>query len=201
MTQKILLVIFAYLLGSLSPSYLITKWKTKKDIRKIGSKNPGAANTFRNAGKFWGILVGFLDALKGVIPVYLAKDVLGMPDYMIIAAGCAVIIGHNWSCFLKFYGGKGVASFIGIGLYIAPRLMAIAFPAAVIFGYISKYIPGWKKLVPPMHSGTILGAILLLVFTYQSNMMTEFWLVLSIGLIMGIRQVITIIRLLKEKLG
>lgn len=134
-------MILAYLIGSIPTGYLIVKIKTDKDIRTIGSGSTGATNVKRVLGKKWFFIVMLLDALKGAIPVLLAKylttDVYGL--YAVVAA-IFVIIGHSKPIFLQFKGGKSVASGVGTILALNPL---VGLSIALIWGvitYFSKYV-------------------------------------------------------------
>ena len=122
----------AYLVGSIPTSFIFTKIFTKLDIRKHGSGNVGATNVFRVAGIVPAIMVLVLDILKGVIavtviPNFLFNNDIGVMmglDLFKILLGMGVISGHVWSVFLKFKGGKGVATTAGVLLIIAPKILA-----------------------------------------------------------------------------
>lgn len=105
--------VLGYLLGSISFSYIIAKKIKKVDIRQHGSGNAGATNTLRVLGIGPAILVLLLDALKGIVAVVLALYFVG-EGLAPALAGLFAIIGHNWPVFLKFKGGKGVATTIGV---------------------------------------------------------------------------------------
>lgn len=111
--QILLLFIGAYLLGSISFSYTITKWLNKGDIRTQGSGNAGATNTLRVLGVGPAVCVLLLDALKGMAAVWAALG-LGYSPLIAVAAGAMAIIGHNWPIYYGFKGGKGVATTIGV---------------------------------------------------------------------------------------
>jgi glycerol-3-phosphate acyltransferase PlsY len=133
-------IIAGYLLGSISFSYLFGKWLKGIDIREHGSGNAGATNTLRVLGKGPAILVLILDALKGVLAVYLAKW-LGGEEWVIVASGLSAIIGHNWPLFFGFRGGKGIASTVGVmaSLCFLPTLFVglLAILLIVITRYVS----------------------------------------------------------------
>ena len=137
----LVVVVGAYLIGSISTGYLIVKAKTKQDIRTIGSGSTGATNVKRVLGKKWFFIVLLLDALKGATPVLLAKY-LTIDPYGInaVLASVFVIIGHSKPIFLQFKGGKSVAS--GVGTILALNWM-VGLAIAVIWAtitYISKYV-------------------------------------------------------------
>lgn len=143
MLQILIAVIIGYIIGSIPTGYIIVKLKTGQDIRKIGSGSTGATNVKRVLGKKWFFIVMFLDAIKGAIPVLLAFFFLkAYAQYGItpVVAAISVLLGHSKSVFLRFTGGKSVASGVG-------TILALCFPVgiciAVIWGiitYISKYV-------------------------------------------------------------
>lgn len=107
----VLVAIFSYLLGSIPFSYIIAKTFFKKDIRSMGSGNPGTTNIFRNFGALAGCFCLFLDMAKGFVAVYFSTLLLGEKFGLI--AFVSVVLGHVFSIFLKFKGGKGVATSAG----------------------------------------------------------------------------------------
>ncbi|WP_078391183.1 glycerol-3-phosphate 1-O-acyltransferase PlsY [Shouchella patagoniensis] len=136
----LMMVLFGYLLGSVSFSYLIAKKIKKIDIRSTGSGNAGATNTMRLLGVGPAICVLLLDVLKGVVPVFLAMALTSDPLVHILA-GLAAILGHNWPIYFGFRGGKGVATTIGViaTLMFYPALIAgvIAIASIIITRYVS----------------------------------------------------------------
>ena len=115
--MNILLVILAYLLGSIPFGFVIGKMKGI-DVRQYGSGNIGTSNVARTMGKTAAILTLLGDGLKALIPVLLAKYLLENEAW-IVAVGLAAIVGHNWSLYMKFKGGKGVTTTYGAYLGIA----------------------------------------------------------------------------------
>lgn len=139
----VLTVVIAYIIGSIPTGYLIVKVKTGQDIRTVGSGSTGATNVKRVLGKKWFFTVMLLDALKGAIPVVLAKYFVNAGTSLGIApvaAAIAVIIGHSKPCFLQFKGGKSVAS--GVGTILALNFTAGLIIAAVwgVVTYFTKYV-------------------------------------------------------------
>ena len=138
-----LTAIIAYLIGSIPTGYLIVKAKTGKDIRTVGSGSTGATNVKRVLGKNYFFLVMLLDAIKGSLPVILAKMFVTVALSIGLApviAAVAVIIGHSKSIFLQFKGGKSVAS--GVGTIIALNWM-VGLIIAIVWGiitYTTKYV-------------------------------------------------------------
>lgn len=141
--QLIIAVVGAYLIGSIPTGYIVVKLFTGQDIRKIGSGSTGATNVKRVMGKNWFFIVMLLDALKGALPVILAKIfATAFVSIGLIPVLCAiaVILGHSKSIFLKFSGGKSVAS--GVGTIIALNWhvgLCIAVIWAIVT-YLSKYV-------------------------------------------------------------
>lgn len=111
---KLILPIVSFLLGAIPFGYLVSRFVKGIDIRKHGSGNVGATNVFRVVGKSWGILVFALDFLKGFIVLFLTYQSGGFGPYFLILIGILAILGHNWTPFLRFKGGKGVATSLGV---------------------------------------------------------------------------------------
>ena len=145
---KIILLAASYLFGSIPFGFLIARGAKKIDIRKFGSGNIGATNVFRVVGKKEGVCVFILDLLKGVIPPVAAKAFLPQsPNYVFILAAVLAVCGHSWPCFLRFKGGKGVATSLGamsglsfifsrLGLVLAGALLSWV-AVFLIFRYVS----------------------------------------------------------------
>lgn len=138
-----LTAVIAYIIGSIPTGYIIVKLKTGQDIRTIGSGSTGATNVKRVLGKKWFFTVMLLDALKGALPVLLAKYFINVGTswgIAPVAAAVAVIIGHSKPYFLQFKGGKSVAS--GIGTILALNFTAGLIIAAVwgVVTYFTKYV-------------------------------------------------------------
>jgi glycerol-3-phosphate acyltransferase PlsY len=124
MMWPIALCVLAYLSGSIPFGLLLTRWKTRKDVRQSGSGNIGATNVARVAGKKLGALVLLLDALKGAVPVWIAMHWLAEPEAH-ACVGLAAFLGHVFPVWLGFKGGKGVATALGILAVLTP-LAAVA---------------------------------------------------------------------------
>ncbi|HEV8202652.1 MAG TPA: glycerol-3-phosphate 1-O-acyltransferase PlsY [Pyrinomonadaceae bacterium] len=139
MFRLLLVVIVAYLLGSIPFGYLIVRNKVGADIRETGSGGTGATNVSRRAGKAAGIYTLVLDALKGAVAVVWAVVLVGSSSraaWIVTAAAIAVIVGHIFPVWLKFRGGKGVATGVGVFLMLAPIALVCAgilFLAIVLF--------------------------------------------------------------------
>lgn len=141
--ELIIAIVIAYLIGSIPTGYIIVKLFTGQDIRKSGSGSTGATNVKRVMGKKWFFIVMFLDAFKGALPVILAKifaTTFVHSGLIPVLCAVAVILGHSKSIFLKFTGGKSVAS--GVGTIIALNWQVGLIIALVwsLVTYISKYV-------------------------------------------------------------
>ena len=129
------LIVAAYLMGSLPCGYLLGKYIWRIDIRTQGSRNIGATNLARVVGKPWGafafVLAFLLDFGKGFLAVWLARWHSDWP-WLGVATGLAVIAGHNWTVFLGFKGGKGVATSIGVLTCLVPKGAGVALLAFLL---------------------------------------------------------------------
>ncbi len=134
----VLAAVIAYLLGSISFAYIVTKMATGKDIRTIGSGSAGTTNTARAVGKPLAALVMALDILKGFVSaeigVWLAAETGGL------LAFAFVIIGHTFPCWLRFHGGKGVACGAGSLLALSPQVFGIALAGFVLLVAVTGYV-------------------------------------------------------------
>ena len=170
----LIIVLVAYLLGSIPSSVWIGKIFYGIDVREHGSGNAGTTNTIRILGYKAGIPVFIIDALKGWLAVFLTKIIFGyfpsmeMPEYMPIVSAVAVVLGHIFPVFAGFRGGKGVATLLGVGfgLIPIPALIALGIFIAVLlcFGYVSL--------------ASITAAVTLPVVTYFFVMPDNFFLLL-----------------------
>ncbi|MBE7438470.1 MAG: glycerol-3-phosphate 1-O-acyltransferase PlsY [Spirochaetales bacterium] len=151
--MNLLFVAGAFFLGSIPFAPLISRLFGRTDIQTAGSGNPGASNVFRLAGPLAGILVFLLDVGKGYLPVYLAGP-LGAPWPEF--CGLAAALGHIYSPFLRFRGGKGVATFLGTFLALFPTGVAVVFPLALLSVVVTRIFS----------VGSLTGATLLPVVFY-----------------------------------
>ena len=158
----LLTVLGAYLLGSIPTGFLAAKAKGI-DIRSVGSGNIGATNAMRVLGKPAGITVLLLDAAKGFLAVCLAAGLArhgGQTDETIatlrVLAGIGAVLGHNYTCWLKFKGGKGIATTAGVYLALAPW----ALLAALVFFLLTVMTTRYVSL------GSIFGAVALPAFVW-----------------------------------
>ena len=135
-----LLVLAAYLLGSIPNGLLIARLKGV-DLQKVGSGNIGATNVFRCVGKGWGIAAFVLDAVKGFVPAFFFPRLLeSAPPWLGLACGVAAVAGHNWPVWLKFKGGKGVSTSAGMLLGIAPAAVGIGFAVFALTVALTRFV-------------------------------------------------------------
>ena len=133
-----LLIILSYLMGSIPSGYIIVKKKLNKDVRDYGSGNIGATNVSRVAGKKVGKITAILDMLKAILPVVLTQILLANniittnKSLSLGLVALAAILGHNYTIFLKFKGGKGVATSAAAFMFIVPKAFIVT--AIVFFG-------------------------------------------------------------------
>lgn len=121
MTAFISLAIGAYLLGSVPSAYLVARWRRGIDIRQHGSGNVGAANVMASVSKWWSIPVTLFDIGKGALTVWVAQ-LLGLGAAQQVTVGIITIIGHNWPVFLRFRGGRGIFTSLGVITMLSPKL-------------------------------------------------------------------------------
>ena len=138
----VLLAVGAYLLGSVSPSYLLVRLTTGEDVRQIRSRNAGTLNTYHRLGPAGGLAVLTLDTGKGALAV-LVPVLVNAPDWAIFATAPLILIGHNWPVFLKFRGGKGAAVLLGVSLALFPVITAICLiPIALVMLFLRNVVVG-----------------------------------------------------------
>jgi glycerol-3-phosphate acyltransferase PlsY len=136
----VLILLADYLIGSLPFGYLLVRWKTGEDVRSLGSGNIGATNVLRTTGRLVATLTLLLDIAKGWFAVWLMARFGEATPAWLSAAALAVMAGHAYPVFLKFQGGKAVASFIGAFLYLTPAPMVAALVLFVIVVAATRHI-------------------------------------------------------------
>ena len=117
--NNLIIVVICYIIGSFPTAYLLVKYKTNKDLTKEGSGNVGTLNSFTvSKSKFIGIAVLLIDILKGILPVYFMMFIMPHPYQSVMLGACALILGHNYPVWLKFKGGRGLATGAGIFMVV-----------------------------------------------------------------------------------
>ncbi len=185
--RLLLVVIIAYLIGSIPFGYLIVRAKGGGDVRDTGSGGTGATNVSRRAGKAAGVVTLILDALKGAIAIFIAQLMMTGDDttWLPAAAAVAVIVGHLFPVWLRFRGGKGVATGAGVFLMLVPLAVLFAGVIFVAVVALTKYVSLGSILaaatiplfvwlfvlqvdLQPLLMASIAGA-LLIVFAHRGN--------------------------------
>lgn len=141
----------SYLIGAIPTSYWVVKLARGVDLRTVGSGNLGATNLYRFLGWKYAIPVGIFDLLKGTIPVVVIAPIVGVSIIGAIALGLAAVLGHVYSPFVGFKGGKGVATGGGVILGIAPWAFLVSLAAWAVVVKVSGYVS----------LGSIIAAVLL----------------------------------------
>lgn len=137
MPLKIAITLLAgYLLGSIPSAYIAARLKKGVDIREVGGGNMGALNVIHQVGTAIGYIVWLTDMAKGSLAVLIAQW-LDLPLSWVFAAGLAAVIGHNWPIFLRFRGGKGAATIMGIFLTLVPAEFGISFAVIAIIVFVT----------------------------------------------------------------
>ena len=182
-------ILVSYLLGSIPTAYILGRILKGIDIRKSGSGNIGATNAFRVLGKPAGIAVLILDITKGLIPVVLIGDYIITKDIFVsnevyrLILGLSAVIGHNWTIFLNFKGGKGVATTGGVIVGLAMKLSGFQFVlfASIVLWLISLYL---SKMVSFASVTTAAAFPLLMLFFNQPKNLIITCLIFSIFIIL-----------------
>ena len=157
MTIEILLIFsLSYLSGSIPFGLILAKFFLNKDLRKIGSKNIGATNVLRTGNKLIAGLTLMFDITKGVIPVLLTKEYF---TDLIYLSSLAAFLGHIFPVWLKFKGGKGVATYLGIMFVLSLKLSFIFCISWIIISLVTKY----------SSLSSIMSALIIFVFSFLNN--------------------------------
>jgi len=187
-------LLVAYLIGSIPTAYLFGRVLKGIDIRGYGSGNVGATNTFRVIGRVPGLIVLAIDIAKGFLCVgyvasfFMLVSPVARPELYRVLAGLAAIVGHNWTIFLRFKGGKGVATSAGVIIGLIPGIFWLGFAAwAIVF-----LITGYVSLA------SIIASITVPVFTLIFNEPAEIIIFLSILCILIVYRHRSNIRRLKQ---
>ncbi|WP_300357720.1 glycerol-3-phosphate 1-O-acyltransferase PlsY [Fusobacterium sp.] len=139
MSKYILLSLITYFFGAIPSGVWIGKAIKGIDIRTVGSKNSGATNAYRILGAKCGIATLLMDALKGYLPLLIASK-FDISDKYIVVLGLIAIFAHSMSCFLNFKGGKGVATSLGVFLFLAPKAVLVTVVGFLIVVYFTRYV-------------------------------------------------------------
>jgi len=166
MTRSLVLILLAaYLVGSIPFSYLVARLFGVVDVRKVGSGNVGATNVMRSAGKAAGLLALALDATKGAAASIGAGRIAPSSDLLPAAAAVAAILGHMHPIWLSFLGGKGVATGVGAFLPLAPLATAGGLAAFVASAWATRYVS----------VGSCVGAVVLASLAFVTGPASVAW--------------------------
>ncbi|MFH1953778.1 MAG: glycerol-3-phosphate 1-O-acyltransferase PlsY [Pseudomonadota bacterium] len=178
----------SFLLGSLPFGKLISQWAGQIDITRLGSGNIGATNVSRALGLKWGILTLLLDLLKGFIPLIIYALAYSDSDLELAILGLSALIGHQFSPFMRFRGGKGVATSLGVFLAIAPSHALIALAFFILTVYLTDFVS----------LGSLLAALLIPILFILSGKSTALTLTaLIMAALVFFRHKANILRLIK----
>jgi len=155
MYYSVLLIVLAFWLGACPFSVWIGRWFMGRDITTYGDGNPGAANVFRAGGQKLGVMALVLDIAKGVPFVFLAHSYFHLPELSIVLIGMSAIVGHAFSPFLRWNGGKAIAVTYGVLLALPQHEILIAMVGFMALGFLLIEIDAWT---------VIFGALASLVF-------------------------------------
>ncbi len=195
MPPGIFIALFGYLIGSIPTGLLLSRLFSRIDPRKTGSKNIGATNVFRTAGKTLGVLTLIGDLLKGMVPVVVAMiwgltDQWGLSGHAWVAiAGFFPILGHVFPIFLGFKGGKGVAT--ALGVYLPISLLSVLVECVIFIGVV------WKWRYISLGSITCATTIPILIAYFRSDSQAYFILSVLIAALILYRHQSNIARLLQ----
>jgi glycerol-3-phosphate acyltransferase PlsY len=153
----------AYLIGSVPNGLIIGKSFWNVDLREHGSFNIGATNAYRTIGKKAAFIIFLLDALKGMLGVWLGALFTNEPSGMILG-GIMAIVGHNWPLFLGFKGGKGVATGLGVILMLMPKITFLVFLTWAVIVYLTKFVS----------LASIVAALLVPILSYAFDLSIQY---------------------------
>jgi acyl-phosphate glycerol 3-phosphate acyltransferase len=190
----LLLIIANYLIGSISSAIIVAKYIKKKDIREVGDKKAGGSNVSREIGLLWGIVVGIFDIVKPLPLLYLSKYVLKVEDTFIPYIAIAATAGHCWPIWFSFSGGRGIATYFGIILFLTPKesilpilLMVLSIIPSILIQYIKIDLKYVRWISSPILTLISLGSYI--VLTSQTEIMWDDTLAVLIFLLVIFRRV------------
>ena len=182
-TGLTVMLLLAYLIGATPTSYLAGKLGRGIDLREHGSKNLGATNVYRVLGWRYAVPVALIDMAKGIVPVAILGPWSNGPGWFMVALGLAAVLGHMYSPYVRFKGGKGVATAAGMFLALAPLAIVLSMLVWTATLWLSGYVsvaslaaavpfPLWVRLTVPRQPYTLGASVilaLLIVYTHRAN--------------------------------
>ncbi len=164
-------IIFSYILGSFPSGYILTKLSSRKNILEIGWKKTSGLNVFKNIGVWQGILTALLDVGKGYLAVYLSSY-FNLPPYIQALSGAAAVTGHNWSCFLKLAGGRGIGTLAGALWALSPQILQLSIIPFLIIALL------WNASI-----STIIFLITPIILAVKFNQFETVGILISVSLL------------------
>ncbi len=155
--HSLVFVLVSYLFGALPIGLLVGRMVKGIDVRDYGSGNIGASNVWRTLGPFWGVAVFLFDFCKGFFPTLLAGRVHDVSPWLPVLVGLAAILGHNFSPFLRFKGGKGVATSLGVVYGLSPVAAAVGFAVWGLCLLVTRYISVSSMIAAVVTSLVLIG--------------------------------------------
>lgn len=182
-TGLTVMLLLAYLIGATPTSYLAGKLGRGIDLREHGSKNLGATNVYRVLGWRYAVPVALIDMAKGIVPVAILGPWSNGPGWFMVALGLAAVLGHMYSPYVRFKGGKGVATAAGMFLALAPLAIVLSMLVWTATLWLSGYVsvaslaaavpfPLWVRLTVPRQPYTLGASVilaLLIVYAHRAN--------------------------------
>lgn len=182
-TGLTVMLLLAYLIGATPTSYLAGKLGRGIDLREHGSKNLGATNVYRVLGWRYAVPVALIDMAKGIVPVAILGPWSNGPGWFMVALGLAAVLGHMYSPYVRFKGGKGVATAAGMFLALAPLAIVLSMLVWTATLWLSGYVsvaslaaavpfPLWVRLTVPRQPYTLWASVilaLLIVYAHRAN--------------------------------
>jgi len=183
MTMRIIALLAAYLLGAIPFGLILVRLRTGRDVRQSGSGNIGATNVLRTTGKIWGVATLLLDAVKGAAAVLLTGLLVPGETTILYLAGLAAVLGHCYPVYLRFSGGKGVATCLGVFLVLSPLAVLPTVGIFIAMTVITRTISiasisaaaafplmlWWLAPVTLVQLAAILGCSAAVIWTHRTN--------------------------------
>lgn len=182
--QELLVIVLAYLVGSVPTGFLLTRWIAGQDLRQVGSGGTGATNAQRALGTKWGVAVALFDIVKGVVVVVIAR-LLVVGDVTVALAAALSVAAHCWPVWLGFKGGKGVATGGGAAIALTPwsllllpilampvaatRYVSLGSLTAAVVGPVLFAVLAWFDAIPDAYLVYPLFAAAIIVYQHRAN--------------------------------
>lgn len=167
--QTFLFILFAFFLGSLPLAVWVTQWMTGKDPRAVGDHNPGATNALKAGGKAAGLAALMLDVSKAALPVGLAYQIFHLQGWEMTVIALVPTLGHAYSPFLNFKGGKALATILGVWIGLTIWDVPLVALAGITFWYFTIKHSAWSAVL------TVLGMIVYIYFAHPLPLF--FWVI------------------------